>query len=303
MTRTKTLLLAVALATACVGQSIDSNEPGGSGKGASSEPGDPPAPTPAPMSPSGPRTEEGSGGNASPPGMQPTPTPPAPAEMTPPDAEPPSPGTVMPPATDPPAEPEPPAADPGNYTCTLIFGINATAEWYNRGFENLVDGSKWQLIRVHSGFVEKWADPNSDFWNARPTSACAQNADSPDRIIFVALNFDFTSLEQWLPPMAATTKNLIAKYPSAKRIELGTYVRAPGNKPCPQGPPKRSTIPAAEDQAIEMVVAQHPGLVFAAPKFEAKTCSEFSGNPPHPNASGGMAWAKMIAEHYGSAAK
>ena len=84
-----------------------------------------------------------------------------------------------------------------------------------------------------------------------------------------------------------------------KRIELGTFVRAPGNMPCPQAPAKRSTIAPAEDQAIAMVAAANPDLVRVHPKFEAKTCGEFSGNPPHPSAAGGAAWAKMYAEHYG----
>lgn len=189
--------------------------------------------------------------------------------------------------------------DTGSYTCTLIIGINATQEWYSKGFETLVDNGKWELIRVHSGFVELWADPKNGVWNTGPSSACAQNAGNPDRVIFVALNFDTNTLEQWVPPLTAVVKNLQMKYPGVKRIELATFVRAPMNQPCPQAPDKRSTITPAEDQAIAMVAAANPGLVIASPKFEAKSCSEFSGNPPHPSAAGGTAWAKMMADHYG----
>jgi hypothetical protein len=102
-----------------------------------------------------------------------------------------------------------------------------------------------------------------------------------------------------VPPLTAVVKNLEAKYPGVKRIELGTFVRAPGNKPCPQAAPKRSTIAQAEDDAIAMVAAANPDLVRVHPRFEAKTGSEFSGNPPHPSAAGGAAWSKMYAEHYG----
>ena len=189
--------------------------------------------------------------------------------------------------------------DNATYNCTLIFGINATEEWYSQGFEKLVDGNKWELIKVHSGFIELWADPNNGFWKTGITSPCTMNPNAPDRIIFEALNFDYTTLDQWLPPLTATVKNLRAKYPSVKRIELGTFVRAPQNKACPQREPKRSTIAAAEDQAIEMVAAANPDLVRVQEKFECKACSEFSGNPPHPTAAGGATWAKMIAEHYG----
>ena len=236
-----------------------------------------------------------------------------PPPSTPDAAPPPSTGGEIPPAT-PDAAPTPPPASPDAstgtvappdmpdtqaYTCTLMFGINATQEWWAQGFETMVDNAKWELTKVHSGFIELWADPNNGIWKTGITSNCAQNADKPDRIIFVALNFDFTTLEQWLPPMKATAENLRMKYPSAKRIELGTFVRAPKNMPCPQAPPKRSTIQPAEDQAIEMVVASDPTIFKAAPKFEAKNCNEFSGNPPHPSAAGGKAWAAQAAAYYG----
>jgi hypothetical protein len=201
-------------------------------------------------------------------------------------------------ASDPGSTP-PPIGDDGDYPCTLIIGINATAEWYSKGFETLVDNSKWELIRVHSGFVELWANPTASAWSTAPSSACAKNATNPDRVIFVGLNFQSNTLAQWVPPLTAVVKNLKAKYPGVRRIELATFVRAPGNKPCPQGAAYRSTISEAQDQANTMVAAANSELVIVSPKFEAKTCSEFSGNPPHPSASGGAAWAKMIAEHYG----
>jgi hypothetical protein len=196
------------------------------------------------------------------------------------------------------AEPPTTGTPAGPFDCTLIIGINATSEWYTQGFENLVDNGKWEILRVHSGFVELWADPKNAVWGGSPSSACTKNANNPDRVIFIALNFDTTMLDQWVPPLTNVVKNLKAKYSNLKNIELGTFVRAPGNKPCPQAPAKRSTIAPAEDEAIAMVAAANPGLVTVSPKFEAKTCSEFSGNPPHPSAAGGKAWAAMMAEHY-----
>jgi hypothetical protein len=190
--------------------------------------------------------------------------------------------------------------DDGTYNCTRIIGINATNEWYSKGFETLVDNGKWEIVRVHSGFVELWAKADASVWSTGASSACAGGA-KPDRILFIALNFDTNTLEQWVPPLTAVVKNLRDKFPGLKRVELGTFVRAPGNKPCPQAPAKRSTITPAEDEAIAMVAAANPDLVRVSPKFEAKTCGEFSGNPPHPSASGGTAWAKMMAEHYGQA--
>jgi hypothetical protein len=239
-------------------------------------------------------------------GLTPTPTPAPPVTVTSDAAVAPTPTPggeqPIPPMTPTPTPPPASAPDGTAYNCTMVFGINATSEWWNQGFEKLVDNGKWELVRVHSGFIELWADPNNAIWKTNVSSPCTQNPDKPDRILFVALNFDFNTLAQWLPPLTATAKNLKDKFPSAKRIELMTYVRAPGNKPCAQAPAKRSTIPDAEDQAIEMVVKTDPAVLFVGPKFEAKTCGEFSGNPPHPSAGGGQAWAKLFAEHYAPAA-
>jgi hypothetical protein len=136
-------------------------------------------------------------------------------------------------------------------------------------------------------------------WNTAITTPCAQSSNAPDRIVFVALNFNFNTLAEWLPPLTAAANNLHTKYPSAKRIELGTFVRAPGNMPCPQAPPPRSTISPAEDQAIAMVVQTNPALFAVAPPLEAKSCSDFTTNPPHPTPMGAANWAQEAAQYYG----
>jgi hypothetical protein len=186
----------------------------------------------------------------------------------------------------------------GPYTCTLVFGILATQQYW-ADFEKLVNAAKWELIWVHSGFVELWANPMDPIWNTAITTPCAQNSKTPDRIIFVALNFNFNTLAEWLPPLTAAANNLHTKYPSARRIELGTFVRAPGNMPCPQAPPPRSTISPAEDQAIAMVVQTNPSLFAIAPKLEAKSCGDFIANPPHPTPKGAANWAQEMAQYYG----
>jgi len=184
------------------------------------------------------------------------------------------------------------------YTCTMMIGIQATEEWYDHGFESVVDNSKWELVWVHSGFVELWANPNDPVWSTQITSPCAQNATKPDRVIFLALNFDYTTPAQWNPVVDAAVANIKAKYPSAKRIEVRSFIRAPGNQACPQAPAPRSTITPAEDGALALAAAADPTRVFVAPKFEAKTCGEYSSNPPHPSPAGVTAWIKMMADYY-----
>ncbi len=192
------------------------------------------------------------------------------------------------------------SADTGTYECTLILGILTTGEWYTEGgFETLVNDARWEIQYVHEGHVELWADANDPIWNTTTTSPCASHATTPDRVLYVAANYDYTLVTEWKPKLENVVANIHAKYPSAKRIELGTWVRAPGNVVCPGTDPARTTIGPAEDQAISEVAAENPGLVYVSPKFEAKTCSEFSDIPPHGSEAGVIAWAQMIAEHYG----
>lgn len=192
------------------------------------------------------------------------------------------------------------SADTGTYECTLILGILTTGEWYTEGgFETLVNDAKWELQYVHSGHVELWADASDPIWNTTTTSPCASRASTPDRVLYVAANYDYALVTEWKPKLESVVANIKSKYPGAKRIELGTWVRAPGNVVCSGTDPARTTIGSAEDQAISEVAAENPGLVYVSPKFEAKTCSEFSEIPPHGSETGVVAWAQMIAEHYG----
>ncbi len=202
-----------------------------------------------------------------------------------------TPDTTLPPPSD--------ANSPASaYACTLMIGIQATEEWYNFGFETMVDNSKWELIWVHSGFVELWANPSDPVWSTAVTSPCALNPGKPDRVIFLALNFLYTTAAEWNPVVTMAVDNIKTKYPSAKRIELMSFIRAPGNNACSQAPAPRSTITPAQDDAMAISAAANPGLVFVAPKFEAKTCAEFSSNPPHPSPAGVTAWVKLMADYY-----
>ncbi len=45
------------------------------------------------------------------------------------------------------------------------------------------------------------------------------------------------------------------------------------------------------------MVAKNPGLVFAAPKFEVRSCADYA-LLPHFTSAGAMAVAKTIGEHY-----
>jgi len=182
-------------------------------------------------------------------------------------------------------------------TCNLVIGIKATGEWFNAGFESAVDGARWEVIPVHNGHLELWADPKNSLWSLAPGSPCARNAGSPERVIFVGTNYDYTTTDEFVPKLTAVVHNLQAKFPRLQRIELMTYVRAPGNMPCPGNLSVKTYIKAAQDQSNELVAAAFPGLVSVAPKFEVRSCADYS-MPPHFTSAAAMAAARTIGAYY-----
>jgi len=188
----------------------------------------------------------------------------------------------------------------GDYSCTLVIGIAATAQWFNAGFEKMVDGSKWEVEAVHSGFIQTWADPNGSFWGLNPSSACTTNAKTPDRVIQVALWLHWmpATVDEWVKALTQVVENWKAKNKNLKRLELATFVRSPDMKPCPGGMEFKSYIRPEQDMAYEMVAAKYPGLVYVAPKWEVKSCADFGGNPPHFSGAGATNAATQIANYY-----
>lgn len=204
-----------------------------------------------------------------------------------------------------PTPPAPGAAeDPKAFSCTLVIGIAATGQWFGAGFEKIVDNARWEILAVHSGFIQGWADPNSDFWTKAPGSACAMNAKTPDRVIIEALYLHWmdATVDQWVEVLKQAVGTFKAKNPNLKRLELSTFVRAPGDKPCPGSMPFKSWIKPEQDMAYEKIAAMFPGFVTIAPKFEVKSCAAYGGNPPHYGGNSASDVAKMIADHYSGAA-
>jgi hypothetical protein len=249
--------------------------------------------------------EPGSGGSTkpvdtTPDAAAPSGTPDAADPGTTPDAD--VPATDGPAVVDPPPGGGPPT---GPFNCTLVIGIASTSQWFGAGFEKLVDNAKWEVIGIHSGFIQTWADPKGSYWNTAPSSACAMNPKNPDRVIMEALWLHWmdATVEEWIPQLVAVVNNIKAKYPAIKRIELSTFPRAPGDKPCAVSMPFKSWIRPEQDEAEAKVAAMFPDLVVAGPKFKVATCADYGGNPPHFSGSGATATAKMIADYYNNLGK
>jgi len=170
------------------------------------------------------------------------------------------------------------ASDAGgaSYVCSLILGIQTTHEWFG-GFEKVVDTTRWELKSQDSAHIEKWADPNNAVWALATESPCVRNADAPDRVVFMGVNYDFTTVEQFLPKYIAVVSNIRAKYPTVKRVDVMTYTRAPGDMECTSASrPNDSYIKPAQDESIAMLAAMYPGFVFPAPKWEVQSCADFT---------------------------
>jgi hypothetical protein len=195
------------------------------------------------------------------------------------------------------AAPAPDAAAASDFVCNLVIGIKETGEWFNAGFESIVDGARWEVIPVHNGHLELWADPKSSLWSLAPGSPCTRNPSAPDRVIFVGTNYDYTTTDEFVPRLTAVVHNLQAKFPRLQRIELMTYVRAPGNIPCPGNLSVKTYIKPAQDQSNQLVADAFAGLVFVAPKFEVRSCADYS-MPPHFTSAAAMAAARTIGAYY-----
>jgi hypothetical protein len=191
------------------------------------------------------------------------------------------------------------------YVCSQVTAMTLTREWYQAGFEQtpgIVD-DHWQLKARQSGYITEWSNPASDFWNQQVQSPCANGSASPDHVVLTVLSWTppcCTTQAQWETQITSAVTTLRAKYAGLKRLDLMTVVRGPGNKSCPLPAAAGETVsmPAELDGAFAAVAAKFPGLVFAAPKFEAPSCEAFRGGGPHLTPAGNAAVARTIGEYF-----
>jgi hypothetical protein len=174
-----------------------------------------------------------------------------------------------------------------------------TDQWYTAGFETApgIDDAHWQLKWMDHAYIDEWANPNSPFWGIVPTSPCAQDSSSPDRVLLVALSWTLVTLADWETNVQKDVDNIKAKYPNVKQIVLVTIVRGPGNVSCGNTTvvAENTLIPPYVDQALASVAAASPDLVKVAPKFESNSCADFMGTGPHLTGAGDAELAQKIA--------
>src|ERR1700690_2868920 len=196
-------------------------------------------------------------------------------------------------------EAAPGAVAPQTFVCSQVMGLMLTDQWYAAGFETApgIDDARWQLKWMDHAYIDEWANPSSTFWGIVPTSPCAQNSSSPDRVLLVALSWTLVTLADWEANVQKDVDNIKAKYPNVKQIVLMTIVRGPGNVSCGNTTvvAENTLIPAYVDQALAGEAAASPDLVKVAPKFEANSCADFMGTGPHLTAAGDAEMAQKVA--------
>jgi hypothetical protein len=188
----------------------------------------------------------------------------------------------------------------GPFLCNQVTGLTLTREWYEAGFENGVDNTRWQLKAMEHAYVTEWANPASTFWTTAIESPCSQASASPDRLVFVVLSWTITAQSDWETQVTAAIHNFQTNYPNVRRIDLLTIIRGPNNMLCPTPPAAGETIqmPAALDAALAAVAGRFPGLVDVGPKFEATSCADFSGGGPHLTTAGNTKAAATISAYF-----
>jgi rhamnogalacturonyl hydrolase YesR len=181
-------------------------------------------------------------------------------------------------------------ADSSPFTCTEVIGVSVTGDWFNAGFEEGLDNSRWQVRWKAHAFIEQWADAQSALWAMPPQSPCAARSNDPDHVIFTGVNWQYKSEAEWQQKYTEVVEVLRKRYAGLKRIDLLTMLRGPQNHTCGSS---MTVVEPYIDQAVAAVVAKYPGLVYAAPKIETPTCEIFTKGGPHFTPAGMAAAAKI----------
>jgi hypothetical protein len=181
------------------------------------------------------------------------------------------------------------------FSCTQVMGVSVTGDWFGAGFEQGVDGDRWQAMTRTHAFVDLWANPKDEIWSVPVASPCAKDAGSPDRVLFMAVNWEYKTAAEWTGALTRVVQGLRARYPRLRRIELLTMLRAPGNRSCGN---TMSVVAPFVDEAVARVAAANPALVRVGPRLEAPSCAVFVKGGPHFSDAGMKDVARVYAAAY-----
>ena len=194
----------------------------------------------------------------------------------------------------------PAAGQDESFSCTLVIGFSQTAQWYRASgtFESIVEDDRWQLKWAGGAGVDRWSDPDNRAWDAEVLSACARQADSPDRIVFSISGPFGEDEDAWIDAIERSLELVRQRFPSARSIVLVPVVGGPSHRDCTfEGRRVRASWQHAYiDAAIERVVdADDSGLLHAGPSPEVRTCDDYRDALGHLTEEGAAALGSMLA--------
>ncbi|HVY25446.1 MAG TPA: hypothetical protein VHB79_02800 [Polyangiaceae bacterium] len=213
----------------------------------------------------------------------------------------------------------------GPFACSMYLGAYLSMEWWNTGqFEGKGDAAKvnndnWELKWHHHAHISEWRKADSPFWlntgnpmddaqGAPIQSPCTTNPEQPDRVVFLAIDWELITEADWVAGLTESVANIKTKIPSAKRVDIVELVKCPNNMMCnptadygpganDSAPRQDCYVPPYVDTAIEKVIAAQPGYLAWGPKLQMAMC-----NPAHDGAhmtgDGNQQAAKDYAAYY-----
>jgi hypothetical protein len=187
-------------------------------------------------------------------------------------------------------------APPMDFTCTELIGLWVASQWWST-FEKGVDGTKWEFMFQHHGYLEMFADPASPYWNNAVSSQCTMNAKTPDRVVFLPFSLSLNTMDEWVTNLTKVVGTIQGKFPGVRRIELMTTLRSPGNMPCANDNDPNTVVPAYVDAAIQQVADASGGLVIVGAKIELTSCSWWAGGTDLTGA-GNTGAGQLLAAYY-----
>lgn len=213
----------------------------------------------------------------------------------------------------------------GPFACSMYIGAYLTMEWWNTGqFEGKGDAAKvntdnWELKWHHHAHISEWRKADSPFWlnTGNPMddnqgspiqSPCTVNPEQPDRIVFLAIDWELVTEADWIAGLKESVANIKTKFPSAKRVDIVELVRCPNNMMCnptadygpganDSAPRQDCYVPPYVDTAIDKVIAEQPNYLTWGPKLQMAMCNP-SHDGAHMTGAGNQQAAKDYAAYY-----
>ena len=179
------------------------------------------------------------------------------------------------------------------FECNLLLGVAVTSEW----FEGRLRARGRRLARWES--LTKPPPPRSS--GRIRTTRCGRRArtrparhgaQAPDRVLFTAMNWEYTTAAQWQNADSLRwSRRSLARFPSAREIDLLTMIARAGQRLVRKR--DEASYQPFVDEAIRAVASQFPDRVRVGPKLEVPSCALFKDGGPHFTDSGRSVIAQL----------